>query len=224
MVIVSCLYLGSVYLIFFKFKLLPFNKLSQAVVVIIGATILTLFFVGLQTVTPASVQAFVGGFITEIAPQVSGRVVEVPVAANTRVEPGDILFRIDPRPYQYRVDQLTAQLVETEAYVAQLKEAYDAARAQTGATRTQLAVLRSLPFVQRLELVLREGRRHDLRVQQVDPALAATPPARAKPDGPTVPYRFDYGISLTQLDISNITLMHSLGYDGRGVLVGHFDN
>jgi len=39
-----------------------------------------------------------------------------------------------------------------------------------------------------------------------------------------VPYRFDYGISQTQLELSNIPLMHSLGYDGAGVLVGHFDN
>jgi len=64
----------------------------------------------------------------------------VPVKSNARVEPGDVLFRIDPRSYQYRVDQLKARLVETEAYVAQLKEAYDGARAQTQATRTQLAL------------------------------------------------------------------------------------
>jgi multidrug efflux pump subunit AcrA (membrane-fusion protein) len=79
------------------------------------------------------------GNITEITPQVQRRVIEVPVGVNEAVEPGDVLFQIDPRPYQYRIDQLKAQLVESEAYVAQLKESYDAARAQTKATRQSLA-------------------------------------------------------------------------------------
>ena len=126
MVIVSCLYLAVVYLVFFKWKLLPFNKITGGIVVVLGVMILTVFLVGLQTLTPQSTQGMITGSVTEIAPQVSGRVIEVPVKAFQRVEPGDTLFKIDPRPYQYRVDQLTAQLVETEAYVAQLKETYDA--------------------------------------------------------------------------------------------------
>jgi len=140
MVIILTLYLSGVYLIFFKWKLLPFNKITGGITIVLGVTILTLFLVGLQTLTPASVQAMTTGTITEIAPQVQGRVIEVPVKGNATVEPGDVLFRIDPRAYQYRVDQLTAQLVESEAYVAQLKETYDAARAGTKATRQQLAL------------------------------------------------------------------------------------
>ncbi len=140
MIIIEVLYLVSVYLVFFKYKLLPFNKISQAIVIVVGVTMTSMFLVALQTTTPVSVQAFVGGHITEIAPQVPGQVVDVPVEVNAPVEPGELLFRIDPRPYQYRVDQLKAQLVETEAYVAQLKEAYDAARASTRATRTNLAL------------------------------------------------------------------------------------
>ena len=140
MVMILGLYLALVYLIFFKLKLLPFNKVRQAIVVLIGTIILTGFLVGLLTLTPASVQAFVGGFITEIPPEAPRRALEVSVAGNARVEPSEVLFRIDPRPYQYRVDQLKAQLVETEAYVGQLKEAYDAARAETQAIHTQLAL------------------------------------------------------------------------------------
>ena len=102
--------------------------------------ILTLFLVGLQTLIPASVQALITSNLTDIAPEAVGRVIEVPVDGQQPVEPGDVLFRIDPRPYQYRVDQLTAQLVESEAYVAQLKESYDAGRTQTKATRQQLAL------------------------------------------------------------------------------------
>ena len=71
MVLILGLYLALVYLIFFKLKLLPFNKVRQAIVVLIGTIILTVFLVGLQTLTPASVQAFVGGFITRCFSSVS---------------------------------------------------------------------------------------------------------------------------------------------------------
>jgi len=36
MIIIAGLYLALVYLIFFKWKVLPFNKISQAVVVVVG--------------------------------------------------------------------------------------------------------------------------------------------------------------------------------------------
>ena len=138
MLIVTALYLLFVYLIFHKFKLLPWNGVSKVIVLILGVIILAGFLVGLQGLTPASTQAVISGFVTEIAPQVSGRVIEVPAEPNVELDPGTVLYRIDPLPYQYRVDQLTAQLVDTEASVAQLKESYDAARAQTEATSAQL--------------------------------------------------------------------------------------
>jgi multidrug resistance efflux pump len=142
MVIMTTLYLILVWLIFFKLKLLPFNKFWKMVVLVIGIIIVNVFLSGLGTLTPPSSQATVSGWITEIAPQVSGRVVSVPVRPNEPLEPGDTLFQIDPLPYQYRVDQLTATLVQTEAAVAQLKESYDAARANVGAIEEQLALTR----------------------------------------------------------------------------------
>ena len=143
MVIILALYLGGVYLIFFKLKLLPFNKITGGFVVVLGVTILTVFLVGLQTLTPASVQGMISANVIEIAPQVQGEVIEVPIPVNHTAEPSDVLFRIDPRPYQDQVDQLKAQLVEAESTVAQLKEAYDAARAQVRSTNAQLALSRT---------------------------------------------------------------------------------
>ena len=46
----------------------------------------------------------------EIAPSVTGEVIDVPVQPNTALKAGDILFRIDPTPYQATVKSLTAQL------------------------------------------------------------------------------------------------------------------
>jgi multidrug resistance efflux pump len=162
MIIISTLYLLLVYLLFFKLKWLPWNKATQAATVVLGVVILSLFLVGLQGLTPASTQAYISGPVVEIAPQVSGRVIAVPIEANVAVEPGATLFEIDPRPYQYRVDQLQAQLVDTESSVAQLKEAYDAARANTRATEEQLALVR-LRLDQQQQLVDRgAGSRFEL--------------------------------------------------------------
>ena len=45
-----------------------------------------------------------------IVPNVAGEVIDVPVEANRPLKAGDVLFKIDPTPYQAQVDALTAQL------------------------------------------------------------------------------------------------------------------
>jgi RND family efflux transporter MFP subunit len=45
-----------------------------------------------------------------IIPQVKGRVIEVGVTDNQRVKKGDVLFKIDPEPYQASVNALNAKL------------------------------------------------------------------------------------------------------------------
>ncbi len=51
----------------------------------------------------------------QIVPNVAGQVVEIAVGPNQQVEKGDVLFRIDPRPFQYRLDSLRGQLREAES-------------------------------------------------------------------------------------------------------------
>jgi len=75
---------------------------------------------------------------TPIMPNVKGRVIEVPVEPNAPLKQGDILFRIDPQPYQYVVDQKKALLAEAEQTVKQLKAAYDQALANVEKVNTQV--------------------------------------------------------------------------------------
>ena len=74
MVFIIILYVGAIYLVFFKFRLLPWNKVSQAVSLVVGIIIVTGFLVGLRNLAPASTQAATTTRIVEIAPQVSGRI------------------------------------------------------------------------------------------------------------------------------------------------------
>jgi len=50
----------------------------------------------------------------QIVPNVGGQVIEVPVLPNVPLAKGDVLFRINPIPYQSKVDDLKAQLALTE--------------------------------------------------------------------------------------------------------------
>jgi RND family efflux transporter MFP subunit len=50
-----------------------------------------------------------------IVPDVVGEVIDVPVQANTPVKAGDVLFRIDPAPFQATVDQYAARLARGQA-------------------------------------------------------------------------------------------------------------
>jgi multidrug efflux pump subunit AcrA (membrane-fusion protein) len=50
-----------------------------------------------------------GQYSVQIVPNVGGEVIEVPVQANVPLRKGDVLFRIDPTPYQAAVDDFTAQ-------------------------------------------------------------------------------------------------------------------
>jgi len=83
---------------------------------------------------------------TPIVPDVRGHVIEVPVEANKKLLKGDVLFRIDPVPYEHEVErlealvssavtqdeQLEAQLIEAKATTAQAKAELEAAKSELG--------------------------------------------------------------------------------------------
>ena len=81
--------------------------------------------------------------VVQIVPQVRGIVVEVPVEANKPLKKGDVLFRLDPKPYQIEVDRLRASLAAKNSKFAQLAEQLAAAEAATKQSRANLIVSES---------------------------------------------------------------------------------
>ncbi|MGF6649329.1 multidrug efflux system membrane fusion protein [Paraburkholderia sp. GAS82] len=61
----------------------------------------------------------------DVRPRVSGYVDEVLFKEGTRVHKGDVLFRIDPRPYRAEVDRLTAELAQAQAEAVQARSDSD---------------------------------------------------------------------------------------------------
>jgi multidrug resistance efflux pump len=60
--------------------------------------------------TPYTQQARVGAFVIPVAAEVAGRVIHVNVRNNQDVKAGDVLFEVDPQPYQNAVDRERADL------------------------------------------------------------------------------------------------------------------
>jgi membrane fusion protein (multidrug efflux system) len=63
--------------------------------------------------------AFIDGYVTQMASQVSGRVAHLLFVDNQHVAAGQILLRIDPRDYQVKLDQEKAQRVNALAMLQQ---------------------------------------------------------------------------------------------------------
>src|SRR6476469_8410394 len=91
-------------------KWLPWNITSQVIVVIIPVVALTVMILALNIVAPSSSDVRVIKYVINVVPQVRGRVIEVPAEGNKPMKKGDVLFRIDPTPYQLQVNSLEAQL------------------------------------------------------------------------------------------------------------------
>jgi RND family efflux transporter MFP subunit len=66
-----------------------------------------------------------------IVPSVAGEVTEVSVIANTPLKAGDVLFKIDPTPYEAQVKAIEAQLKLSDMRLSQMTTLYerDAGRA-----------------------------------------------------------------------------------------------
>jgi len=86
----------------------PVRRLTL-IVIAIGAV---LFFYGIAAdrLTPYTAQGLVQAYLVRIAPEVGGRVIEVGIGTDQRVEGGTVLFRIEPDQYGLAVRRAEAQL------------------------------------------------------------------------------------------------------------------
>jgi len=138
------IYSFFVWLIFIKFKWLPWNTRTQVTVAIIPIVGLAVLILLLNVFAPSSADVRVLKYVVQVLPQVRGRVIEVPIEGNHLYHKGEVLFRIDPTPYQLEVKSLEAQLIDSEGKAVQLKEQLKSAAGSTGALKSKrnLAQLR----------------------------------------------------------------------------------
>jgi multidrug resistance efflux pump len=114
-IILLGIYSAVVWFIFFKKKLLPWNITSQVIVVTIPVVALTILVLFMNIVAPSSSDVRAMNYVIPIVPRVTGQVTEVPIEPNRPIKKGDVLFKIDPVPFQMAVKAAEATLAQNKA-------------------------------------------------------------------------------------------------------------
>jgi multidrug resistance efflux pump len=125
-------FLLNVYLVILfllvRFRVVRFNLFWKASPFLVLILLLVGLFIPMGWGAPSG-PALIGRQSVAIVPDVSGEVVEVPVQPNIPLRAGDVLFRIDPTPFQAQVTALEAQLSLAELRLGQMSQLQ---RAQVG--------------------------------------------------------------------------------------------
>jgi multidrug resistance efflux pump len=132
--------------------------------------------------TPFTTDAYVQAYVIQVAPRVEGQVVHVHVQENQAVNKGELLFEIDRRPFEYRVDLLEAKRVGAIQQVAQMESELSAARADDARLVAEEAYARTV-HEQEKEIYKQDAttdRKYVEAVQKYKAAQAALERSRAQ--------------------------------------------
>lgn len=171
------IYSFFVWLIFFKFKWLPWNIVSQVIVITLPIFALTALILVLNIVAPSSHDIRVVNYVVPVNPPVRGLVTEVPIEPNRPIKKGDVLFKVDPTPYEItvknyeaQITRLKVQLLTAEASSRNLEESLKGATGQKEAidSKLKLSKLRLQQFKELAETGA--GNRFDYEQAQADVA------------------------------------------------------
>ncbi len=111
---ISMIYASFYFLVFGK-GIVKKSARNMSIFVGVGIVLVgSIVFVWL-TVAPTTKDGRVFQYVIPIVPNVAGQVIEVPVEPLVTINKGDVLFKIDPFPYQATVDRFTASIDQAKA-------------------------------------------------------------------------------------------------------------
>jgi len=112
----------------FRIFKIPVNGFTLLTAVLGGVFLIGALLLGMNYNHPYTSEARFYFNTTPIVPAVSGVVIEVPVKANTVLKTGEVLFRIDPAPFENAVKAKEAALAAAVQTTRQLRASADAAQ------------------------------------------------------------------------------------------------
>jgi multidrug resistance efflux pump len=112
---IAICYASLYFVIFNKFKLLPKTTANIAVFAGVGVVIIASIVFAWRTFAPISSDARVVRLTIPIVSHVKGRIIELNAESLKPMKQGEVLWKIDPRQYQYQVDQLQGTLKQHQA-------------------------------------------------------------------------------------------------------------
>src|SRR4029453_5834455 len=109
-VILLGIYGFFVWLIFYKFKWLPMNFSAGGIFIPLPIVAIMALFLLLNIAAPATDDVRAMNYVIPIVPRITGQVTEVPIKPNRPIKKGDVLFKIDPVPFEAAVKAAEATL------------------------------------------------------------------------------------------------------------------
>src|SRR5207248_9728844 len=97
--ILLIIYSVIVWLIFFKFKLLPWNITSQVIVATIPIICLTILILFMKICAPSASDVRAQNYVIPTVPRITGQQTEVPIEPNRPPKKREVLVKIDPEPF-----------------------------------------------------------------------------------------------------------------------------
>ena len=133
-----------------------------AIVLVVATLLLVIFVIHRLDRTPRTDDAYVYADTIDVVPEVSGRIVDLPVHDNQAVKQGDLLFRIDPRPYQDALTRGNASLVALERQIELTQrtvnaQQYNAQSVRAAVERARAAASQAADTLHRMEPLLSHG-------------------------------------------------------------------
>jgi RND family efflux transporter MFP subunit len=107
-----------------RFGIVTFNLFWKCSPFIVLLLLNLLLFIPMGWGAPQGAALVVRNAVS-IIPNVAGEVIDVPVEGNTALKAGDVLFRIDPVPYEAQVRAIEAQLKLSATRLAQMTQLFE---------------------------------------------------------------------------------------------------
>lgn len=142
-------------------KKAPRNKLPALLLVLLTIVVLV-FVIWRIDSSPTTDDAYASADTVDVVPEVSGRIVELAVTDNQQVKQGDLLFRIDPRPYEANLTKAEAALVALEKQIMLTQRSVNAQKlgadsVQAAVEKARAAAKQATDTLRRTEPLLAEG-------------------------------------------------------------------
>lgn len=140
--------------------------------IVVGAIGLSFWVYDELVTRPRTDDAYVRANTIGIAPHVSGPIVELRVVDNQPVREGEVLFVVDPRPYEAALENAEAELLLTNLEIEGLERAVGAAEAEL--KRRQAEAAYAVQYLARIRPLLAKQFVTANQVFEAESAAAAT--------------------------------------------------
>jgi membrane fusion protein, multidrug efflux system len=124
--------------------------------------LLLLFVIWRLDHAPRTDDAYAYADTIDVVPEVSGKIIDLPVHDNQAVKQGELLFQIDPRPYQDALSRARASLVALNKQIVLTQrtvdaQKYNAAAVRAAVGRARAAANQATDTLHRMEPLLPQG-------------------------------------------------------------------